>query len=110
MVIKYPRIERSKFREKYHGISVPDPYRYMEDPENITTKQFVDENNKLVENYLDNDDIKFFADSQKVTVDSTPVQVPWTGSGSRSLQERWILENNESLLWTEYGYAPYAHE
>ena len=49
----YPVTKRSKHQNTYHGITVPDPYDYMEDPDYPDTKKFVKDNNNLFNHFID---------------------------------------------------------
>lgn len=35
--LNYPRLSDSEITDDYHGVSVPDPYRYLEDPQDART-------------------------------------------------------------------------
>lgn len=35
---QYPDVQRSDFTEQLHGVSVPDPYRWLEDSDSADTK------------------------------------------------------------------------
>ncbi len=50
---KYPSTKRSTVSDNYHGVTVNDPYRWMEDPENADTKNWVIAQNELAEPYLE---------------------------------------------------------
>ncbi|KAI9224554.1 prolyl endopeptidase-like protein [Blastocladiella britannica] len=49
---KYPAVRRSDFSETLHGRAVADPYRWLEEPDSAETKQFVESQAKLTEDYL----------------------------------------------------------
>lgn len=53
MDISYPSPKRTNHSDDYHGTIVPDPYRYMEDPNDLETKKFVEANNVLYEQFID---------------------------------------------------------
>jgi prolyl oligopeptidase len=38
---EYPDVKRSDFTETIHGSSIPDPYRWLEDPNSEETKECV---------------------------------------------------------------------
>jgi len=48
----YPAAPRSDVTETTHGITVADPYRWLEDPEAEQTKTYVDAQNALAATYL----------------------------------------------------------
>ena len=41
MPFTYPAARRSDQIDDYHGTPVPDPYRWMEDPDDPETRDFV---------------------------------------------------------------------
>jgi prolyl oligopeptidase len=48
----YPRARRSDQVDDYHGERVPDPYRWMEDPNSQETQEFVAAQNERSERFL----------------------------------------------------------
>ena len=58
MGIDYPATERIEHKDNYHGNSVKDPYRYLEDPDDERNQRFVEENNKIVDNFVDSVDVE----------------------------------------------------
>jgi len=51
--LNYPAARRSDAQEDYHGTLVPDPYRWLEDPESAETRAFVEAQNALARRTLD---------------------------------------------------------
>jgi prolyl oligopeptidase len=51
--IEYPKTKRLEHSDTYFGVSVADPYRWLEDDNSDETKAWVEEQNKLTFGYLD---------------------------------------------------------
>ncbi|MFK8185385.1 MAG: prolyl oligopeptidase family protein [Phormidesmis sp.] len=52
MPLSYPTTRQSDTTDTYHGITVADPYRWLEDPNAEETKRWVDAQNKVTFGYL----------------------------------------------------------
>lgn len=57
-VFKYPEAKKENIVEDFHGTKVSDPYRWLEDPNSEKTKSWIDEQNKLTQEYLYSSDVK----------------------------------------------------
>lgn len=51
--MQYPVTEKSDHVDVYHGVSVPDPYRWLEDDTSKATGEWVEAQNKVTFGYLD---------------------------------------------------------
>ncbi len=51
--VTYPETRRSGHVDAYHGVQVPDPYRWLEDTDSAETKAWIDAQNKLTFAYLE---------------------------------------------------------
>lgn len=52
-LFQYPPSRRGKMVENYHGVPVPDPFRWLEEPESEETKKWVMAQNELTRQYID---------------------------------------------------------
>ena len=51
--VTYPRTKKIEFADTYHGMKVPDPYRWLEDDNSAETKEWVKAENQVTRRYLD---------------------------------------------------------
>ncbi|WP_228892458.1 prolyl oligopeptidase family serine peptidase [Pseudoduganella aquatica] len=51
-VVSYPLSKKVDQQDNYHGTTVADPYRWLEDANSAETKEWVDAQNKLTQGYL----------------------------------------------------------
>lgn len=65
--------------DEINGIQIRDPYRWLEDSDNVEVKSWIDDQNKLVDKALKGDEFKLLSDELarnfKVVSFSTPVPV-----------------------------------
>jgi prolyl oligopeptidase len=50
--ISYPQTRKTDVKDDYHGTSIADPYRWLEDDNSADTKAWVTEENTLTQSYL----------------------------------------------------------
>lgn len=50
--LKYPITHKTDKVENYHGVQVPDPYQWLEDPDSEKTQEWVKSQNEITFNYL----------------------------------------------------------
>lgn len=51
--ITYPKTQTTEVEDIYFGTKIPDPYRWLEDDNSEETKQWVEQQNKVTQLYLD---------------------------------------------------------
>lgn len=51
--LQYPRTRKVDHVDTYHGIKIPDPYRWLEDDNSQETAKWVEEQNKVTFGYLE---------------------------------------------------------
>eukprot|EP01135_Chromosphaera_perkinsii_P010442 Nk52_evm5s2133 gene=Nk52_evmTU5s2133 len=56
----YPLAKRTDVVEDFHGVKVEDPYRWLEDPDSVETKQWINDQVAYTESYLQS-----FAETKK---------------------------------------------
>lgn len=52
MSVSYPASRRSHQVDTYHGIEIPDPYRWLEDPKSDETLGWIEAQNRVTADYL----------------------------------------------------------
>src|SRR4029079_19667820 len=50
--IQYPETKKDSVTDDYNGVKVADPYRWLEDDNSEQTKSWVQEQNKVTQDYL----------------------------------------------------------
>ena len=50
--LQYPAARKSDVVDDYHGTRVPDPYRWLEDPDSPESRAWIEAQNKLTATYL----------------------------------------------------------
>ena len=53
MKLEYPVTAKSDHVDTYHGVDIPDPYRWLENDTSAATGQWVEAQNKVTFGYLD---------------------------------------------------------
>jgi len=51
--LSYPDAAKSDHVDEYHGVKIPDPYRWLEDPDSPASRQWIEAENRLTFGYLE---------------------------------------------------------
>ena len=82
MTIDYPAVRRDDTSSVLHGVTVADPYRYLEDPDSDRTQEFVAAQNALSQPYLaDLPARKALLDMTTALLTAPRRGVPWERGG-----------------------------
>ncbi len=103
--IEYPETKKEKVVEKYHGKKIIDPYRWLEDEDDIEVHQWIEKQNALTFSYLEKipyrdklkKRLKFLWNYEKQSV-------PFKG-GDKYFYFRNDGVQNQSVLWVKEGDA-----
>ena len=96
----YPTPRRDEsVNDEHFGTKVPDPYRWMEDPDSEETKNFVKEQNEISQPF-----IKACPDLEKITKDLTKLKdYPKFSIPSRQ-GDKYFINMNSGLQNQRYSF------
>jgi prolyl oligopeptidase len=101
--LQYPATKKGEVKEDYHGTTVNDPYRWLEDDRSEETKQWVTEQNKVTFGYLDK--IPYRADWLKRLEEIN--NYPKYSSPSKKHEYYYFSKNdglqNQAILYRQKG-------
>jgi prolyl oligopeptidase len=101
--LTYPVTKKEKVEENYHGTTVADPYRWLEDDNSEATKQWVTDQNNVTFSYLDK--INYRADWLKRLEEIN--NYPKYSSPSKQNEYFYFYKNdglqNQSVLYRQKG-------
>ena len=84
LALAYPTAARGDHIDSYHGVAVPDPYRWMEDIDSPATRAWVEAEGTLTNNYL-----AAISDRQAIAKD---IEEIWN-------YERWSPPERHGAYW-----------
>ncbi len=99
---RYPPADRDDVVERLHGITVTDPYRYLEDPDGDRTIAFVAAQNDLSEPYLTSlASRERFGELTSALVTVPRPGVPWERGGRYFVVSNPGGRDQDLLYWAE---------
>lgn len=105
----YPRAAASDVKETLHGVTVEDPYRWMEDIDSADTRKWVEAEAKLANDYLGKlPRRKEILDNLIKLMNYDRLGLPYLEAGRVFYTRKTGLQNQASLYWKED--APDAKE
>ncbi len=103
----YPKARRADTQDMLHGVSVADPYRWMEDIDSAETRAWVEAEAKLSGNYLAKLPRRAeIAERLKKLWDYDRIGLPHTENGRIFFSRRTGLQNQGVLYWKAGPDAP----
>jgi prolyl oligopeptidase len=102
MMIKYPASRCGDVVDVLHGVEVPDPYRWLEDLDSEETRAWIEAQNKLTFDYLDQIPARNRI-RERITAlwDYEKVGIPQKRGGRYFFTHNHGLQNQSVLYWME---------
>lgn len=105
-VLNYPTTKRGDVVDDYHGTQVPDPYRWLEDPDSEETRQWVEAQNKVTFGYLDQiPQRKWLRERLTKLWNYERHGIPFKRGGRYFFRHNTGLQNQDVLFWSEEIHA-----
>ena len=102
--MKYPSTRRDETVDDYHGRSIADPYRWMEDLEGAELRRWIDEQNTVTERYLQGLPLRaHFRDRITALWNYPKVSVPVVEAGRLFYQRNSGLQKQAAVYFREPG-------
>lgn len=102
----YPPAHQDEVVEDYHGRAIPDPYRWLEDPELPQTQAWVAAQNELTRHFIDELPARtHFASRLAALWDYPKISAP-VKRGDRTFFQKNDGLQNQAVLYVQPGEAP----
>jgi prolyl oligopeptidase len=99
--LTYPVAHRDSIVDVYHGTEVPDPYRWLEDPDSRQTQDWVAKQNKLTSDFLSSVPMRGKIKTRLKNLLNYPrYSVPYKRGGRYFFRKNDGLQN-QSVLYTQ---------
>jgi len=98
----YPKARKCDQIDNYHGVEVPDPYRWLEDPDSEETRAWVEAQNRVTFGYLERIDARDKIRSRITQLyDYEKYGLPRQKGGRYFFQKNDGLQNQYVLYWMD---------
>nr|XP_022911896.1 prolyl endopeptidase-like [Onthophagus taurus] len=102
MSFEYPKARLDDtIKDDYHGIQVPDPFRWLENPDAEETKEFVDAQNAVTRPYIDSYPLKDKINKKMTDLWNYPKISPPYKHGDRYFQFRNTGLQNQNVIYVQ---------
>jgi prolyl oligopeptidase len=99
--LEYPQTKQVDQQDNYHGTSVADPYRWLEDTESLETKAWVDAQNAVTFSYLESIPERTYLEQRLTQLWDYPrYSTPFKEGGRYFFYKNDGLQN-QSVLYTQ---------
>ena len=104
--VEYPPARQVDQVDEYHGVRVPDPYRWLEDLDTAETREFIQAQNRLTRSRLD-DDARFARlQSRLLEIASIPRMLAPHRRGTRHFLVRTDAAGRDASYFVRTGDGP----
>lgn len=104
---RYPPARRDEVVDDYHGTAVPDPYRWLEEPDSAETEAWVAAQNELTRQFIDELPLRQQFAERLTSLWNYPKQTaPVKRHGRTFFQKNDGLQNQSVLVWQDGDAAP----
>jgi prolyl oligopeptidase len=102
MKLEYPQTRRTDHLDVLHGVSIPDPYRWMEDIDSEETHAWIEAQNQLTQAYLDKVPMREQIRQRMTELwDYEKFGIPEVHAGRYFYTYNTGLENQDVLYWMQ---------
>lgn len=102
MKLEYPQTRRTDHLDVLHGVSIPDPYRWMEDIDSEETRAWIEAQNQLTQAYLDKVPMREQIRQRMTGLwDYEKFGIPEVHAGRYFYTYNTGLENQDVLYWMQ---------
>lgn len=99
----YPQTRKGDIVDDFHGTKVADPYRWLEKTEGEEISKWIDDQNLLVDDYIDQNVVKKYKDRLTVLMNYTRFTIPAVRNGNFYYTKNEGLQP-QNILYMKKGF------